>query len=143
MSRPWQDEAILRDLYIERGWSTYTIAKELGCNQSTVWKWLDKNEIERRDRIEASRAADSGTPVRFETYSRGYERWDYQDNDDRRVVRVHRLLAVAEYGIDAVAGMDVHHRNGIPWDNRPSNIELLEHGEHTSLHESQRRRGPV
>jgi len=29
---------------------------------------------------------------------------------------------VAEYGTEAVAGRDVHHINGIGWDNRPENI---------------------
>lgn len=35
-------------------------------------------------------------------------------------VRIHRLVAVAEYGIDYVndwSDYHVHHKNGIKWDN--------------------------
>jgi len=30
---------------------------------------------------------------------------------------------------------NVHHKNDIPWDNRPDNLEVMKHGEHRSLHE--------
>lgn len=43
-----------------------------------------------------------------------------------RPVPVHKLVAVAEYGIDAVKENDVHHLNTISWDNRPENISLTE-----------------
>lgn len=56
---------------------------------------------------------------------------DYSQN----YVAVHRLLAVAEHGFDAVGpDVDVHHSNGVPWDNRPSNIELIDKGKHAALH---------
>ena len=55
------------------------------------------------------------------------------DNSTERIL-IHRLLAIAEYGFDAVAGNDIHHKNGVKWDNRPSNIAPIEHGEHRSLH---------
>jgi hypothetical protein len=47
---------------------------------------------------------------------------------------VHRLLAIAEHGTDAVAGQHVHHKNGIPFDNRPENLELLSPSEHSKRH---------
>jgi hypothetical protein len=58
----------------------------------------------------------------------------------------YRLLAVAEYGIDALEGdedgddegteMVVHHENGHPLDNRPENLQLMEKKEHDDLHTS-------
>lgn len=49
-------------------------------------------------------------------------------------VLVHRLLAVAEYGYDEVCDNVVHHKNGIKWDNRPDNIEVMGRSEHAKLH---------
>jgi len=46
----------------------------------------------------------------------------------------HRLLAVAEYGLDEIAGKDIHHKNNIPWDNRPENIKPMSPSEHRSHH---------
>jgi len=47
---------------------------------------------------------------------------------------LHRLLAVSEFGIDKVKDIDVHHKNNIPWDNRPSNLELMSRSEHMKHH---------
>jgi len=48
-------------------------------------------------------------------------------------VRHHRLLAVAWFGIDEVEDKVVHHVNGIPWDNREGNLQLLTSEEHGTL----------
>jgi transcriptional regulator with XRE-family HTH domain len=48
----------------------------------------------------------------------------------------HRLLAVAEHGIEAVKGKVVHHENGHPLDNRAENIALMKKKEHDDLHAS-------
>lgn len=71
----------------------------------------------------------------FRTNTNGYESWRANyNNGDVDYFKVHRLLAIAEYGSDAVAGKHVHHKNGIPWDNRPENIEVLEEREHLQQH---------
>lgn len=54
-------------------------------------------------------------------------------------VRVHTLLAVAEGADPATlfgknSSHVVHHRNGVRWDNRPENIEVMPRGAHTSEH---------
>lgn len=46
----------------------------------------------------------------------------------------HRLIAVAEYGIDEVVGKHIHHENGIPWDNRPENLTPMAAPDHLSEH---------
>ena len=94
--------------------------------------------------------------ARFETKagsdsSAGYERWrsyekrpstDVEGKEDVYVAH-HRLLAVVEcyeastplWAILAdLDGKDVHHENGVKWDNRPSNIEAIDHGKHTAMH---------
>lgn len=88
--------------------------------------------------IEARRVNYAG----FATSSDGYERWDAGSHDgDRETVYVHQLLAVADgadpsdlFGGDA----QVHHRNGVPWDNRPENIDVKTVSDHASDHHSDR-----
>jgi hypothetical protein len=75
----------------------------------------------------------------YHTDHYGYERWRHMIDYEQNYVAVHRLLAVAELGFDAVTSdIDVHHSNGIPWDNRPGNIELVPKGDHAALHSTGR-----
>jgi hypothetical protein len=77
---------------------------------------------------------DSPNFKRFAPYElnvSGYAQWR---NGAVEHVLVHRLLAVAEYGFDAVAGKHIHHKNGIRWDNRLENLEVLTPSEHAKLH---------
>lgn len=46
----------------------------------------------------------------------------------------HRLIAIQHWGEEAVKGMDVHHINGLKYDNRIENLELVKRGEHTRQH---------
>lgn len=48
MSKPWQDERVLRDLYHNQGLSMEQVADELGCAYRTVFNWMEKHSIERR-----------------------------------------------------------------------------------------------
>lgn len=119
----------LREAYLERGLTQQEIADRFGCCQHHVSVVLRENDIPTRsseDYIERG--------MYLKTWSKGYER--IYSGKDR--IYHHRLLAVAMYGIDQVVGKDVHHRNSIPWDNRPENIEIIDVGEHMSKHAKQR-----
>lgn len=132
---PWRDESRLRELYVEREWSTLKIADEWGCSKQTVNRWLDVYEIDRRNPTEAKRLYHGSDPVNFYTDSLGYERWgDSHGNGEKTQVSVHRLLAVAEFGFDAVRDKNVHHTLDIPWSNWGDVIELLTDAEHAALH---------
>lgn len=143
-SQPWQDRETLVELYHDEGMTTREIADELGCTNGTVSRWLDKHDVGTRDNwvagVEAAKRANRVERVKLRSLETGYEYWsstEWRDGADSRtteIVYVHRLLAVAEYGFDAVANMDVHHENGIPWDNRPENIDVIEPAEHARLH---------
>lgn len=86
----------------------------------------------------------------------GYEHWrSYEVRPETPTrgkedvyVSVHRLTAVVacypteqpiEAILDDLRGMDVHHRSGVPWDNRPGNLEAVPHGRHSEITQTQRR----
>jgi len=144
MEKPWLNERLLRELYQAKGLTTREIADRFDCSNGTVSRWLDNHGIETRENwvagVEAAKEANRKQSVTLRTLGSGYEFWSSKewtaDGSERvnRIIYVHRLLAVAEYGFEAVAGSDVHHENGVPWDNRAENIEVLSKGEHGRLH---------
>ncbi|MCU4743871.1 homing endonuclease associated repeat-containing protein [Natronoglomus mannanivorans] len=66
--------------------------------------------------------------------SNGYERWVHTHKGEQAEVSVHRLLAVSEFGFDAVADKQIHHKEPIPWFNTPDNIIALTKRQHLALH---------
>ena len=49
---------------------------------------------------------------------------------------LHRLIAIANYGVNEVCDNVVHHKNGVIIDNRPENLEPMSRAAHTSFHQS-------
>ena len=71
----------------------------------------------------------------------GYEIVETFDPDGTRVhVKIHRLVCVAHWGVDEVAGKEVHHRSGHKLDNRPSNLIPLDPKRHGGLRMDRRKR---
>lgn len=132
----YRTEWWLRDLYHLLGMNTVEIAELLGLSDSTVYDWMDRHDIPRRtgNRFERKEYAT------YSHHARGYPKWDSWSGEDQeqRTLLVHRLLAVAEFGFDAVSDNVVHHKNGIKWDNRRSNLELMSHSDHSRMHGKER-----
>ena len=130
----------LRRLYHDEELSQPKVADQMDVDPVTVSVWVNKydltlswDEIYRR-RGDAMR---SDTPTLFT--SEGYEHIFYTpEYNETCMFRLHRLLAVAEWGFDAVKDMAVHHKNDIPWDNRPKNLELMTPSEHMRYHSNVR-----
>lgn len=129
------DEDWLREQYSDNGRTAYDIADDLGCSKTAVLRAIHRADIEPH-----SQAVHKKTihPT-FDLHHDGYVRvtsHDYVDGElaNTDQIRLHRLLAVAEYGFEAVQEKDVHHVNHIPWDNRPENIELPTRAEHKRHH---------
>jgi|GEM_PF-1684890 hypothetical protein len=133
----YKSEQWLREQYLTQKKSVTEIADKTEVTYQTIYDWMDKYGIER----DATRYGEKSR-VQYATYyvgPSGYARWQskYRDKNGERQTEnysVHRLLAISEYGTDAVIGMDVHHKNGIRWDNRPENIEIIDHAEHRRIH---------
>lgn len=122
------DPELLHELYVDRGLSLRGVADEIGCHATSVARAL------RRHDIGVKTAYRNYNHAPFVTDHQGYERWKtYVDGTYHRVA-VHKLVAVAEYGFDAVCGEEIHHKNEIRWDNRPDNIEVMSPADHRRLH---------
>lgn len=137
LERPWEHKGFMRRVYVEEENSLIDLALAIGKSSSFTKKWLQRHGIDVRGIREAQYTSSSGHRnwVRFETDRYGHENWRISiENKDRRVA-VHRLLAASKFGFNALKGKRVHHKNEIPWDNRPDNLELLTHAEHRGQHE--------
>lgn len=53
-------------------------------------------------------------------------------------VKQHRWIVEGILGRPLEASEDVHHINGVKDDNRPENLQVLEHGEHAKVTNSER-----
>lgn len=131
-SRPYRNKEWLKERYRSKLESPSEIAENCEANSSTIIRWLKRHGL-----YNSSRTGKTHPFTQFYTDKNGYEHWRAGSHENRKRVRVHRLLAVAEYGFEGLKGMEVHHKNNIQWDNRPSNIELLTKEEHTKLHHKQ------
>lgn len=130
----WKDRDTLYEMYVEQEMSMDAVAEELGCEPATVSRNLKQAGIESRSH--GYHARKPKMPLQMGPYGRMRWRSSRSSGGEKESYgfEVHRLLAVAEYGTDRVANNDVHHKNGIPWDNRPGNIEVLSKEEHARLH---------
>lgn len=128
------DPSWLRHQYHENGLTTTEIGDLVGVSNETIRRRMIRFGIERRSDVAAeSKFYATFTTVLKERDDECFEAWYSGPSDDRDQVRISRLLAVAEYGFDAVCEMNVYHKNRIPWDNRPENIELLTPSEQTPI----------
>lgn len=129
---PWESKEKLQTEYVEKGKSAEKLSSEWGCDPSTVTNWLKKHNIRVRDNSEYRQGHATYT------VTNGYGRWrEYAGYDRNKSVTVHRLAAVAWFGLNEVNGKHIHHKNGVRWDNREENISLLNQSEHARQHQKE------
>lgn len=110
-----------------------------GQSEAERVKWQQMDDEQREQQVAAAHEASRKNHAQFRTNYNGYEEW--RDGGENHV-KHHRLLAVAEYGFDAVCGRVIHHDNGCRFDNRPSNIYPESDRDHKRLHAENRSRRP-
>lgn len=128
-------ETELRRMYEDEKMSAKECASEFGCSMGTVLRRLREYEIPIRDNSGAQRAK-YGERVCFTDAGNGYNKW--VDEISGGEIFVHQLLAIAT-GADPAKVFSggrycVHHKNTIPFDNRPGNVELLNESDHAATH---------
>ena len=117
----------LRELYHEQGKSLSETADACGVAFGTIQYHMDKHDIERPK----FKRPEAGGSV---PYKMIYHREDGVNYH----MFVHRLVAYAHGMIDGdelmEASGDIHHKNGIVWDNSPENLEHLPPSDHQERH---------
>lgn len=120
----WDTAEELEEMYWENRMTLEDIAKEAGVSITTVHRRMKDRRVPTRG------PGPWTTHSTFRTNTDGNE----EASGSHRSVDIHQLVMVAEYGSEAVYNRDVHHNTKIAFDNRPDNLELLSHSEHTTLH---------
>lgn len=141
---PYKDRETLYEMYHENGMTQAEIAEEFGCCDLTISNWMDKLDVDTKDcdwKV-SKQGPQNPAFVNHACYStdeRGYSYWQSKA-DDNKTVSVHRLAAVAWFGIDEVKDKVVHHENGVKWDTREDNLSVMTDPEHKSHHANKRER---
>lgn len=137
--KPHLDKEKLEELYYEEQMSAPEIAELSSVTDQSVYEAMDRFGLER----DATRYG-SKSRVRYATLyttHKGHERWvsKHRENGNRvtKSVMVHQILAIAS-GMDPdkifSGQVNIHHKNEIPWDNRPENIEMKDIWPHMKEH---------
>jgi len=129
------DEEWLREKYHGEMMSITDISELLGLSRMPVYRALERFDIETHSRGYKVETIHPGFMLHNQGYEIAYAHY-YDENGNQRQdrLRLHRLLAVSEHGFDTVCDMEVHHKNNVPWDNRPDNLELMSKVEHATHH---------
>lgn len=129
----YKDAEWLEEKYHGEGLTTREMGDIADCGHYTILKWMKKHEIPRR-KSGARSGRDNHRWNERVTYDTNGEYPRALDAYNNEAVYIHRLSAVAWFGIEEVKENQVHHLNGVKWDNREDNLEAMEPGEHISSH---------
>lgn len=121
----------LERLYWDEGLSTNQIGDRIGMTNAGVLGKMEKYGIETRSPGEGKRLRHQHEVQTYWAHGRMWIK--IGEYGDDFAFPVAKATALADYSLEEMKGMDVHHMNDHPADDRPSNLELLDHAEHSSL----------
>lgn len=123
----------LRREYVEEGLSAREIAEGEDYSRRHVNQSLEHHDLDKRNKREAIWKK-HGEEAKYLTHPRGHVMVSSGD----RMAYLHQLLAIADGADphDLFSGESViHHKNNIPWDNRPENLKVFDsHSDHAKEH---------
>lgn len=132
-SHPVNDPEMLETLYWHEDLPMWKMAERLDVSRQTISRKMAEFKIDTRG-FGPSRTTD--TPVYYRVPG-GYPRVDHSHKAESEQIYVHQLLAIASganpYDVFADE-YHTHHKNGVRWDNRVENIEVLTQSEHMKIH---------
>ena len=126
----------LAEQYHGKGRSLKDIANECDVNAVTIMNWMERHNIPRRSYSDHLRKP-KVSRIKIE---RGYIRLSSRrpNSNGQDSVFEHQLVAIANgadpHKVFSDGEYQCHHKNGIRWDNRPENIELLSGKDHADEH---------
>lgn len=146
-------EWLLHTLHNTLGKSLVQIGEETPLTDATVMRLMDRldtprrnmseaalnhldgySEKERKERMQAALEARRQQHASLLVDDDNYMVW----RDDRGIheeMKVHTLLAIAEFGFEAVAEADhIHHEINLPYANWHENLRLYSASEHANRH---------
>lgn len=131
------DKDWLQEQYKKRELSIRKIAKKDSVSSDVVLDRLHEFDIQTRNKSEAAinRHGKYNVPCKFHE---GHFYCFHKFRGVEKQIAIHRLVAVAEFGFDAVIDKEIHHKNSMKCDNRPENLEPLSVEEHRRLHAKER-----
>lgn len=130
------DREWLAEQYHGKGRSLNHIADECNVDGVTIMNWMERHNIPRRgysDHLKEKKVS------RIQI-DRGYIRLSSRrpNSDKYDSAFEHQLVAIANgvgpYKVFSDGEYQCHHKNGVRWDNRPENIEVLTEEEHADEH---------
>lgn len=128
-ARQW-DRQELEELYWKQGLDLARIGKLKGVSLQSVLRIMVKLGIPRRNTLEENSPRWKGGRIRTEN---GYIRIKNRTHpraDHQGYVLEHLLIWEEANGMPVPKGFEVHHKNGVKDDNRPSNLVALSKGKH-------------
>lgn len=147
--KPYTDTDWLREEYVEKRRSMKDIGEECDVSAAVILKWLRRHDIETRH----PDAYKKREPISIQyiggelgdlpgPYEQVQSSLTIDGQREYYRVFVHQLLAIAggadPHKVFSDGEYNVHHKNGIRWDNRPENIEFMTTSEHAKHHFEER-----